>query len=90
MVLNMSDLLNFLQQNILLVLSLLVIIGFLIYEERGGESSHVRLCPADVVHLINRQGAKILDIRQDSVFKSGHIAGAFLGGRGVLESAMCC
>lgn len=73
---NMSDFLIFLQQNYLLVLSLFVVIGLLIYEEKSGDSSYVRLSPADVVITMNRHGAKVLDVRSFKDFQSGHIVGA--------------
>ena len=72
----MSDFLLFLQQNYLLVLSLFVVIGLLVYEEKSGDSSYVRLSPSDAVSTINRHGAKVLDVRSLKDYQLGHIVGA--------------
>jgi len=72
----MSDLMIFLQQNILLVIALFLVLGFLVYEECGSTSSYTRLSPQGAVALINRKQAKVLDLRNKGEFNAGHVAGS--------------
>lgn len=66
----------FLHQNVLLVIAFFVLLVFLILEERTGVNSNVRLSPQAAVDLINRQHARVLDVRDKSDFNSGHIPGS--------------
>ena len=65
---------EFIAQHPLLVCAFVVIAVLLIATEsrRGGKS----LAPALVGGLVNRQNAVLLDIRADSDFRAGHIAGS--------------
>jgi len=65
---------EFIAHNPLLVCAFVVIAVLLIATEsrRGGKS----LAPSLVGGLVNREGAVLLDIRADSDFRAGHIAGS--------------
>jgi rhodanese-related sulfurtransferase len=66
--------LEFLEKNILLVLLALLSGGMLIWPYVARLLSGAKeLSAADVVNLINRRDAIVLDVREPTEFKSGHI-----------------
>jgi rhodanese-related sulfurtransferase len=71
----MGDLSVFLQQNWILLLCALVVITFILYEEKNNTET-MKLTPERAVTLINKQDAKILDLRAKDEYKEEHIAGA--------------
>lgn len=65
---------EFLQQNFLLVVLALVSGGMLIWPLIARALSGAKeLSAADVVNLINRRDAMVVDVREPGEFKSGHI-----------------
>ncbi|MDN6315613.1 MAG: rhodanese-like domain-containing protein [Halomonas sp.] len=70
-----DQLFEFAQNHMLLVGAfLLVLLAWLVYETRSAASNGVG--SGEATHLINREDAVVLDIREDKDFKAGHIAGA--------------
>lgn len=68
---------EFLQNNILLVLLAVVSGGMLLWPYIAQLTSGAKeLSAADVVNLINRRDALVLDVRDPGEFKSGHIRNA--------------
>jgi rhodanese-related sulfurtransferase len=73
----MDQLIEFASNNALLVGgTVLMAIAVLIYELRQRAQSVFEVTPVQAVQLINRQGARVLDIRDQDKFSGGHIAGA--------------
>lgn len=73
----MQQLFEFIINHWILVSLLLVIIGFLIYEESKGTVQGVRyLSPQQVVDLINRENAIVIDTRDKTTYQKGHIINA--------------
>jgi rhodanese-related sulfurtransferase len=69
--------LEFLQKNILIVLLALVSGGMLLWPYIAQLISGAKeLSALDVVNLINRRDALVLDVRDPGEFKSGHIRNA--------------
>lgn len=69
--------LEFLQENILLVLLALASGGMLVWPYIARVMSGAKeLSAAEVVNLINRRDALVLDVREPGEFKSGHIRNA--------------
>jgi rhodanese-related sulfurtransferase len=71
----MGDLSVFLQQNWMLLLCALIVIIFILYEEKNSTET-MKLTPERAVTLINKEDAKILDLRAKDDYKEEHIAGA--------------
>ncbi|SHM26622.1 rhodanese-like domain-containing protein [Vreelandella subglaciescola] len=70
-----DQLLEFAQNHMLLVGAFAVaLLAWLFYETRSAEKHSVS--SGEATHLINREDAVVLDIREDKEFKTGHIAGA--------------
>ena len=69
--------LEFLQQNWLLVAGL-VLIGTYLFKGPLALRLHRvgSVAPASAVNLINRQGARVVDVREDSEWQQGHIPDA--------------
>lgn len=69
--------LEFVQENWLLVAGLAIVAGVLF---RGPVMMRLyrvgRADPAAAVQLVNRQGARVLDVREDGEWQKGHIPGA--------------
>ncbi len=60
-----------------LVAAFVLVAIALVVNEYSDRFLGIRFCsPADLVLLINRKNAKVIDIRDASLFKKGHIAGA--------------
>lgn len=73
----MQQLFEFIINHWILVSLLLVIIGLLIYEESKGTVQGVRhLSPQQVVDLMNRENAIVVDIRDKTTYQKGHIINA--------------
>ena len=73
----MDQLIEFTSNNALLVGgTVLMAIAVLLYEIRQRAQAVFEVTPAQAVQLINRQGARVLDIREQDKFAGGHIAGA--------------
>jgi len=73
----MDQLIEFTGNNALLVGgTVLMAIAVLFYEIRQRAQSVFEVTPTQAVQLINRQGARVLDIREQEKFVGGHIAGA--------------
>ncbi|HKJ70895.1 MAG TPA: rhodanese-like domain-containing protein [Gammaproteobacteria bacterium] len=69
--------LEFLQNNWLLVVGLALVAGVLFKGTLMLRIYRVgRADPAAAVNLINRGNARVLDVREDSEWQQGHIAGA--------------
>ena len=68
----METFLIFMTQNFIAVTILLVaILGLIIHESRRGGQ---RVDPSLGTKIINKQDAKLLDLRQEKEFDSGHIS----------------
>lgn len=61
-----------------LIGSLIVAVSYLLYLELAPKMGDVqRLSPMEITFLINHQGARVVDLRSLTQFKSGHILNAF-------------
>ncbi|RTR05613.1 rhodanese-like domain-containing protein [Halomonas nitroreducens] len=70
-----DQLFEFVQNHPLLVGAfLLVLVAWILYEVRNSTASGVSA--SEATQLVNREDAVVLDIRESSDFKAGHIAGA--------------
>lgn len=70
----MEKLIEFAGNHLVLVSLLAAITVMLIWNLLGGAISGIKqLTPAEVTHLMNREGAVLLDIRNASEFNNGHI-----------------
>lgn len=73
----MNDFIQFVIHHWLLWLALVAIIVLLVLEEKRTNVKGVKKIAAQAAtNLINHENAKVLDIRHDNEFKSGHLAGA--------------
>ncbi len=67
----------FVQDNWIWITLLLLAIGYYaFFEFQAFRYRHYRLSPPEVVELINRDNAQILDLRPKNFFEPAHIAGA--------------
>ena len=72
----MHEFFEFVKHHWGLWLSFIIILFFLIVlEVRARASRHV-VSPQDAVLLMNRQNAKVFDIRDNNLYQAGHIKGA--------------
>lgn len=72
-----QEFLQFVIQNwILSGLFLLLIIAIIWFETRTVVGGIVKIDGQDLVHLINRENATVVDIRDKGTFQEGHIIGA--------------
>lgn len=68
---------EFFQNNPLLCMAFLAILGGLAWTFLQGSARGVRkLSPSDVTRLINHEDAVVLDVRSDGEFRQGHIVNA--------------
>ena len=68
---------EFFQNNPLLCMAFLAILGGLAWTFLQGSARGVRkLSPSDVTRLINQEDAVVLDVRSDGEFRQGHIVNA--------------
>ncbi|MDA0977825.1 MAG: rhodanese-like domain-containing protein [Proteobacteria bacterium] len=70
---------------ILVSLFVFLLVAFFINEGKQGGSA---ITPSNLVNLVNRQGAVVLDIRESKEFGNGHIAGATSMPYAVVDSRM--
>lgn len=68
-----QEFLHFLTAHYLLTLAFIVILLAIFFEELKSKSSGNNLTPADATHLINRENAVVVDIREREGFNTGHI-----------------
>lgn len=71
-----QDLLQFLTAHYLLSLAFIVILLALFFEELRGKTGGNNLTPGDATHLINRENAVVIDMRERESFNAGHIVNA--------------
>lgn len=64
----------FVSEHFILVALFVVLVAFFIYTElqRGGKS----ISPQEVINLINRENALVIDVRSGESFRAGHISGS--------------
>jgi hypothetical protein len=68
---------DFISSNIWLVLAVIISGGYLITPKLIlGEGGKKSLGPQDLVQLINRQHATVIDLREEREFESGSIVGS--------------
>jgi rhodanese-related sulfurtransferase len=68
---------TFIQANIWLVLIAVASAGFLIWPLLGKRmSGQKQVAPLELVQLINRSHAVVLDVREEAEFSAGHVVGA--------------
>jgi len=73
----MPDILAFIQNHwALSLVFLLILLALIAIEFVRMKSGTRKLSPQQVIHLINRQNAIIVDIRSKELYQAGHIAGA--------------
>lgn len=73
----MQDVIPFLGHHWLLTGLLVILLILLFLEEAKAKGLTKQLGPAEVVQLINRESAVVIDIRNRDAFKTGHIVGSF-------------
>lgn len=72
-----------------LVTLFVVLLGMLIFTElRRGALGYKNLSPNDAVRLMNSEGALLLDVRDESEFRAGHILNARHAPLALLESRL--
>ncbi|TPW13168.1 MAG: rhodanese domain-containing protein [Halothiobacillaceae bacterium] len=85
----MADFLNFLlDQWILSTAFVVVLLMLLITELRGSSLGFKDLTPAEVVRLINREDAVVIDVRDEADYKAGHIVNALHLPVGLMEARL--
>ena len=72
----MNDFGTFFSDNLFLFLALFTVIAAIIMSELQRKMGGKTLSPSEVTHYINKEEALVLDIRDKSDFKKGHIANA--------------
>ena len=72
----MHQLVEFVSNHVWLVGAFLVALVAVLYQEMQSAGVKEQLGLAKAVDYINNQGAMVLDVRNRSMFESGHIAGA--------------
>ncbi len=71
------SIMDFISSNIWLVLAVIVSGGYLIFPKLIlGEGGKTTLGPQDLVQLINRQHATVIDLREEKEFEIGSIVGS--------------
>jgi rhodanese-related sulfurtransferase len=74
---NLTNLITFAGQHWILVLLLIAILGALIWlETQAKVGGMARVKPQEAIHLINRDSAVVIDVREKNQYKEGHIAKA--------------
>ena len=77
---------DFVSSNIWLVLAVIISGGYLITPKLIlGEGGKKSLGPQDLVQLINRQHATVIDLREEKEFESGSIVGSKIIPLGTLQ-----
>ncbi len=72
----MNDFGTFFSDNIFLFLALITVVTALIMSEFQRKMGVKTLSPSEATHYINKEEALVLDIRDKSDFKKGHISNA--------------
>jgi len=73
----MDQYITFIGNHLLLFAALLVIVGMLVMSFFGDSLRGFKAAsPAEATHLINREDAIVVDVREDNEFRSGHIVNA--------------
>ncbi|VVC75109.1 Thiosulfate sulfurtransferase GlpE [Aquicella siphonis] len=73
----MQDLTTFIAQHPLLSLAAAIVLILLILLELMRAKRNVfNISPSQVTHLINRENAAVIDVRQQDAFRAGHIIDA--------------
>lgn len=72
----MQDILPFVVHHWLLSSTLIVLLLLLFIEEARAKGLLGQLSPQELVQLINRESAVVVDIRNRDAFQTGHIVGA--------------
>jgi rhodanese-related sulfurtransferase len=68
---------TFIQANIWLVMIAVVSVGVLVWPFIGKRmSSHKQVEPLQLVQLINRNQAVVVDVREEAEFAAGHVVGS--------------
>lgn len=67
---------DFILANWLLILVALVSGAMLFVPALSGQPGAATVTPAEAVHLMNREKAAVIDVREATEFAAGHIAGA--------------
>lgn len=81
--------LNFISNNLLLFIALLVISTMLFFNLFGAKiKGYTNTSPTDAIQMINHQDALILDVREDSEFSNGHILNSLHIPQGSLKSRL--
>lgn len=73
----MQEILQFAVRHWDLCLALAVVLALLVKLEFSGTVGGIRLLtPAEVIEFINRRHALVLDLREETAYRAGHITGA--------------
>jgi rhodanese-related sulfurtransferase len=73
----MNDILPFLVHHFILSSVFIVLLAAVIYVEMKGNARGVKkISPQEAIHLINREKALVIDLRDKALYTAGHIAGA--------------
>jgi rhodanese-related sulfurtransferase len=72
----MSPLVQFVQNNLLLIVVAFLSGGMLLWPLLRRSAGGPWVTPAQATHLINREDALVLDVREPGEFSSGHVLGA--------------
>lgn len=71
-----QDFFHFLIEHYLLTIAFVVILIALFFEELRGKTSGSNISSSTATHLINRERATVIDIRDREAFMGGHIVNA--------------
>ena len=73
----MSQLLEFIGNHVILVTSFVVVLIAYLYSLYSDKNaSYTRITPDQLTRLVNRENAKIVDVRSPEAYASGHIVNA--------------
>jgi rhodanese-related sulfurtransferase len=81
----MNDIIPFLLNHFILSTIFIILMAAVIYVEMAGNARGVkRVSPQEAIHLINREHALVIDLRDKALYKAGHIAHAISIGQSEL------
>ncbi len=73
----MNDIIPFLINHFILSSLFILLLGAVIYVEMiGGAKGVKKISPQEAIHLINREQALVVDLRDAAAYKAGHIVNA--------------
>lgn len=72
----LQQLIQFIVKHWALVAAFVAMLGWLLIEEAKAQGGANKLTPAGVTHAINRENALLIDVRDASAYRAGHIVGA--------------